>query len=84
MNPPRRRSDRLLLVAVVLLLLTFTMLFVAGAKLGYILGASIVGAAISVHVVAGPGKKRCADHLVEPPLSSEQRAHRGAASARAK
>ncbi|HEY4014665.1 MAG TPA: putative lipid II flippase FtsW [Polyangiaceae bacterium] len=30
--------------AVVLLLLTFTMLFVAGAKVGYILGASIVGA----------------------------------------
>lgn len=29
--------------AVVLLLLTFTMLFVAGAKVGYILGASIVG-----------------------------------------
>jgi cell division protein FtsW len=31
--------------AVVLLLLTFTMLFVAGAKVGYILGASILGAA---------------------------------------
>ena len=31
--------------AVVLLLLTFTMLFVAGAKLGYILGASILGGA---------------------------------------
>lgn len=30
--------------SVVLLLLTFTMLFVAGAKVGYILGASIVGA----------------------------------------
>ncbi|HLK38300.1 MAG TPA: FtsW/RodA/SpoVE family cell cycle protein, partial [Polyangiaceae bacterium] len=30
--------------AVVLLLLTFTMLFVAGAKVGYILGASILGA----------------------------------------
>ena len=30
--------------AVVLLLLTFTMLFLAGAKLGYILGASILGA----------------------------------------
>jgi cell division protein FtsW len=29
--------------AVVLLLLTFTLLFVAGAKVGYILGASIVG-----------------------------------------
>jgi cell division protein FtsW len=29
--------------AVVLLLLTFTMLFVAGAKIGYILGASILG-----------------------------------------
>ena len=31
--------------AVVLLLLTFTMLFVAGAKVGYILGASMVGGA---------------------------------------
>jgi cell division protein FtsW len=31
--------------AVVLLLLTFTLLFVAGAKIGYILGASILGAA---------------------------------------
>jgi len=31
--------------AVVLLLLTFTMLFVAGAKIGYILGASIMGGA---------------------------------------
>jgi cell division protein FtsW len=29
--------------AVVLLLLTFTLLFVAGAKMGYILGASIIG-----------------------------------------
>ena len=33
--------------AVVLLLLTFTMLFVAGAKVGYILGASIFGGAFS-------------------------------------
>jgi cell division protein FtsW len=33
--------------AVVLLLLTFTMLFVAGAKVGYILGASIVGSAFA-------------------------------------
>jgi cell division protein FtsW len=32
--------------AVVLLLLTFTMLFVAGAKVGYILGASILGAGL--------------------------------------
>jgi cell division protein FtsW len=31
--------------AVVLLLLTFTMLFVAGAKVGYILGASLLGTA---------------------------------------
>ena len=37
--------------AVVLLLLTFTMLFVAGAKVGYILGASIVGAALSVAAI---------------------------------
>jgi cell division protein FtsW len=34
--------------AVVLLLLTFTLLFVAGAKIGYILGASIVGGVFGV------------------------------------
>jgi cell division protein FtsW len=34
--------------SVVLLLLTFTMLFVAGAKVGYILGASIFGGAFAV------------------------------------
>jgi cell division protein FtsW len=38
--------------AVVLLLLTFTLLFVAGAKVGYILGASIVGGALGVAAVA--------------------------------
>jgi cell division protein FtsW len=37
--------------AVVLLLLTFTMLFVAGAKLGYIMGASIVGAAFGAMAI---------------------------------
>jgi cell division protein FtsW len=37
--------------AVVLLLLTFTMLFVAGAKIGYILGASIVGAAFGAAAI---------------------------------
>jgi cell division protein FtsW len=37
--------------AVVLLLLTFTMLFVAGAKVGYILGASILGAAFAAAAV---------------------------------
>jgi cell division protein FtsW len=37
--------------AVVLLLLTFTMLFVAGAKVGYILGASIFGAAFGAAAV---------------------------------
>jgi cell division protein FtsW len=37
--------------AVVLLLLTFTMLFVAGAKLGYILGAGIVGSALAAAAV---------------------------------
>lgn len=37
--------------AVVLLLLTFTMLFVAGAKLGYILGASILGAAFGAAAI---------------------------------
>ncbi len=37
--------------AVVLLLLTFTMLFVAGAKLGYILGASILGSAFAVAAI---------------------------------
>ncbi len=34
--------------SVVLLLLTFTMLFVAGAKVGYILGASILGGVFAV------------------------------------
>lgn len=37
--------------AVVLLLLTFTMLFVAGAKVGYILGASIVGSAFAAAAI---------------------------------
>jgi cell division protein FtsW len=37
--------------AVVLLLLTFTLLFVAGAKVGYILGASILGAAAGAALV---------------------------------
>jgi cell division protein FtsW len=37
--------------AVVLLLLTFTMLFVAGAKIGYILGASIVGAGLGAAAI---------------------------------
>ena len=37
--------------AVVLLLLTFTMLFVAGAKIGYILGASILGAALGAAAI---------------------------------
>jgi cell division protein FtsW len=37
--------------AVVLLLLTFTMLFVAGAKVGYILGASILGSVFGVAAI---------------------------------
>ncbi len=37
--------------AVVLLLLTFTLLFVAGAKVGYILGASILGAGAGAALV---------------------------------
>ncbi len=37
--------------SVVLLLLTFTMLFVAGAKIGYILGASILGSVFAVFAV---------------------------------
>jgi cell division protein FtsW len=37
--------------AVVLLFLTFTMLFVAGAKLGYLLGGAIVGAAGAIGLV---------------------------------
>ncbi|WP_394826416.1 putative lipid II flippase FtsW [Pendulispora albinea] len=37
--------------AVVLLLLTFTLLFVAGAKVGYILGASILGALFGVAAI---------------------------------
>ncbi len=38
--------------AVVLLLLTFTMLFVAGAKVGYILGASILGSGFGAAEIA--------------------------------
>jgi cell division protein FtsW len=41
--------------AVVLLLLTFTLLFVAGAKVGYILGASILGGAFGVAAVMAKG-----------------------------
>jgi cell division protein FtsW len=37
--------------AVVLLMLTFTMLFIAGAKVGYILGASIVGGAFGAAAI---------------------------------
>ncbi len=37
--------------AVVLLLLTFTMLFVAGAKVGYILGASILGGVLGAAAI---------------------------------
>lgn len=37
--------------AVVLLFLTFTMLFVAGAKVGYILGASILGGAFGAFAI---------------------------------
>ncbi len=37
--------------AVVLLLLTFTLLFVAGAKVGYILGASILGGAFGAAAI---------------------------------
>jgi cell division protein FtsW len=37
--------------AVVLLFLTFTMLFVAGAKLGYLLGASIMGGVMGVGLI---------------------------------
>lgn len=37
--------------AVVLLLLTFTMLFVAGAKVGYLLGASILGAGMGAVLI---------------------------------
>jgi cell division protein FtsW len=41
--------------AVVLLLLTFTLLFVAGAKIGYLLGASIVGALFTAYAVTSKG-----------------------------
>jgi len=41
--------------AIVLLLLTFTLLFVAGAKLGYLLGASILGAAFGVVAIRFSG-----------------------------
>jgi cell division protein FtsW len=37
--------------AVVLLMLTFTMLFIAGAKVGYILGASILGGAFGAAAI---------------------------------
>jgi cell division protein FtsW len=37
--------------AVVLLLLTFTLLFIAGAKVGYVLGASILGGASGVALI---------------------------------
>jgi len=37
--------------AVVLLLLTFTMLFIAGAKVGYIMGASILGGALGAAAI---------------------------------
>jgi cell division protein FtsW len=37
--------------AVVLLFLTFTMLFVAGAKIGYLLGGSIVGAVAGIGLI---------------------------------
>lgn len=37
--------------ALVLLLLTFTMLFVAGARLGYLLGAMILGAAVGAWLI---------------------------------
>lgn len=41
--------------AVVLLFLTFTLLFVAGARLGYLLGVGIVGALAAVLLVAREG-----------------------------
>jgi cell division protein FtsW len=41
--------------AIVLLLLTFTLLFVAGAKLGYLLGASILGGAFGVLAIRFSG-----------------------------
>src|SRR5438093_4715940 len=37
--------------AVVLLLLTFTMLFVAGAKVGYLLGGTIIGGVLAAAAV---------------------------------
>ena len=41
--------------AVVLLLLTFTLLFIAGAKVGYILGASILGSALGAAAIRFSG-----------------------------
>jgi cell division protein FtsW len=41
--------------AIVLLLLTFTLLFVAGAKLGYLLGASILGTAFGAAAIRFSG-----------------------------
>jgi len=44
--------------SVVLLLLTFTMLFVAGAKVGYILGASILGGVFGVLAIMSSEYRR--------------------------
>jgi cell division protein FtsW len=41
--------------AVVLLLLTFTLLFVAGAKVGYILGAMLLGSVFAVFAITSKG-----------------------------
>lgn len=44
--------------SVVLLLLTFTLLFVAGAKTGYLLGALVLALPVAVHLVMGTAYRR--------------------------
>jgi cell division protein FtsW len=44
--------------SVVLLLLTFTLLFVAGAKTGYLLGAIVLALPVAIHLVMGSAYRR--------------------------
>jgi cell division protein FtsW len=44
--------------SMVLLLLTFTLMFLAGAKTGYILGAAVFAAPFAYHLVMGTGYRR--------------------------
>ena len=56
--------------AVILLLLTFTLLFVAGARVGYILGASILAAMLAVSRASSLSAFRSTSTLrIKPPAS---------------